>query len=473
VPIRAHRRALLTAGAAVVAATCVVATQGASANSGAPQHHGATTTPIKHLVVIFQENVSFDHYFATYPVAANTDGTTFQAAKHTPKVNNLRSAGLLTTNPNLYPPTRLTPSQALTCDQNHGYTPEQKAADGGKNDLYVQNTSVDTCTGLFGQPGLTMDYYDGNTVTGLWNYAQQYAMSDNSYSSVFGPSTPGALNLVSGQTHGVQAVDSVTGAVVPNDPSTVVSPDANGVGTVIGDPDPAFDDCSDKNHTATNNLAKATGKNIGDLLNEQDVTWGWFQGGFKPTTAYAGSGTYAVCGATDTNVGGASVVDYSPHHSPFEYYQSTSNPHHLPPSSVAAIGHTDQANHNYDLSDFSAALGAGNLPLPQGRGIPGRPRGLLRPHRRAALPGLDDQRAPEVARLVEHRGRRPLRRLGRLVRPRVRAAAQRLERLGPRRCRLHRGRIGPGDRRWLPRPLRPGPAPAAARRLAVREDELR
>jgi phospholipase C len=33
-----------------------------------------TTTPIKHLVVIFQENVSFDHYFATYPVAQNPGG---------------------------------------------------------------------------------------------------------------------------------------------------------------------------------------------------------------------------------------------------------------------------------------------------------------------------------------------------------------------------------------------------------------
>ena len=35
---------------------------------------GATASPIKHLVVIFQENVSFDHYFATYPTAADTDG---------------------------------------------------------------------------------------------------------------------------------------------------------------------------------------------------------------------------------------------------------------------------------------------------------------------------------------------------------------------------------------------------------------
>ena len=38
--------------------------------------------------------------------------------------------------------------------------------------------------------------YDGNTVTALWNYAQHFAMSDNSFSSTFGPSTPGALNLI-------------------------------------------------------------------------------------------------------------------------------------------------------------------------------------------------------------------------------------------------------------------------------------
>ena len=35
-----------------------------------------TKTPIKHLVVIFQENVSFDHYFGTYPNAANLPGET-------------------------------------------------------------------------------------------------------------------------------------------------------------------------------------------------------------------------------------------------------------------------------------------------------------------------------------------------------------------------------------------------------------
>ena len=47
-----------------------------------------------------------------------------------------------------------------------------------------------------------MDYYDGNTVTALWNYAQHFAMSDNFFDTTFGPSTPGAINLISGKTHG-------------------------------------------------------------------------------------------------------------------------------------------------------------------------------------------------------------------------------------------------------------------------------
>jgi phospholipase C len=89
------------------------------------------------------------------------------------------------------------------------------------------------------------------------------------------------------------------------------------------------------------------------------VTWGWFAGGFKPTSR---NGLTAVCGGSHTNAAGGSVADYLPHHAPFQYYLSTSNPHHLPPNSVASIGTTDQANHLYDLTDFDAALAAGNLP---------------------------------------------------------------------------------------------------------------
>ncbi|MEV1168866.1 alkaline phosphatase family protein [Nonomuraea sp. NPDC049784] len=344
---------------ATPSATAKALTPQALAAAQAKARAVRTNTPIKHVVVLFNENVSFDHYFGTYPKAANTDGTTFKAAKGTPPVDGLTKK-LLTKNPNVYNPKRLTHEQALTCSQDHGYAHEQLAYNGGKMDKFEEHVAHDTCGGnnIYATPGLVMDYFDGNTVTGLWNYAQNYAMSDNSYNTGFGPSTPGALNLISGQTHGFNAVDPTNGTNV-SDGSVVSSPDTKGVGTVINDPDPAYDDCSDNNHTAKNNLAAATGPNIGDLLNRKNVTWGWFQGGFKPTDT---SGTYAVCGATHQNIGGNSVVDYSPHHSPFQYYKSTSNPKHLPPSSTAAIGYTDQANHNYDLSDFDAALQSGNLP---------------------------------------------------------------------------------------------------------------
>jgi phospholipase C len=204
-----------------------------------------------------------------------------------------------------------------------------------------------------------MDYYDGNTVTGLWNYAQNYAMSDNNWDTTFGPSTPGALNLISGQTGGSYAVSPTTGAVVP-DPGTVSALNSQGLGTIYGDLDPAYDDCSDSSHAGTNPVGVATGQNIGDLLNARHLTWGWFQGGFAPTGTNAGG--FAVCGARHTNIGGLSITDYSPHHEPFQYYRSTANPKHLPPSSEASVGRTDQANHQYDLSWFYQTLQDGNMP---------------------------------------------------------------------------------------------------------------
>jgi phospholipase C len=321
----------------------------------------AAKTPIKHLVVIFDENISFDHYFGTYPKAkAKANGSPFHAKTGTPKINGLTPA-LLTKNPNKFQPKRLSPSQALTCDQNHSYQSEQQAFNGGQMNMFVQDTGHDACTGqptLFGETGLVMDYFDGNTVTALWNYAQNYAMSDNNFDPQFGPSTPGALNLISGNTGGGFTVSPKTGAKV-SDPGAIGSPDGQGVGTVYADPDPAFDDCSDGSHTSTSPVAEMTGKNVGDLLNTAKVTWGWFQGGFAPTGTKNG---FAVCGTTHQNIKKIAVQDYVAHHDPFEYYKSTANPKHLTPTSEAEIGQTDRANHNYDISDFSLTLKNGNLP---------------------------------------------------------------------------------------------------------------
>ena len=130
---------------------------------------------------------------------------------------------------------------------------------------------------------------------------------------------------------------------------------------MIADPQPYYDDCS--NHAAGNHLVRSTGRNVGDLLNAKGVTWGWFQGGFAPTTPYSGApGTHAACATTHQNIAGGSSTDYIPHHNPFSYYASTANPHHLAPSSIKAVGQTDQANHNYDLSVFAQAVKAKSLP---------------------------------------------------------------------------------------------------------------
>src|SRR3984885_3054608 len=190
------------------------------------QHHSdaaagyRTATPIKHVVVIFQENVSFDHYFATYPHATNPEGESqFHAKEGTPSVNGLPNT-LRNQNPNGSPtPFRLDPSQNYTCDMNHDYTPEQQAFDSGLMDKFPEFTTTPCPASTFSDvsglgAGVVMGYYDGNTVAGLWNYAQNFAMNDNSFDTNFGPSTPGAINVISGMTGGADLAAKV-GAVAP------------------------------------------------------------------------------------------------------------------------------------------------------------------------------------------------------------------------------------------------------------------
>ncbi len=373
--IPATAAAFVLAVIAACGAAAADSTAPDSASSPASQNAAPTATPIKHLVIIFNENVSFDHYFATYPKAANPPGEPAFAAKpSTPKVNNLANAHLLTDNPNFTnkangsdaaEPFRLDRSQAFTADQNHAYTAEQQAYDGGKADLFPKYTGKGTSGGVgaFGTKGQVMGYYDGNTVAAMWNYAQHFAMSDNAYTDTYGPSTPGMLNISSGQTNGMTIVATT------KKPSTVTAvsyyiDDGQGGLTMINDVDPGYDICSNPK-----DQAMMTGKTIGDLLNAGGVTWGWFMGGFRLDTSNA-NGSTGCKRSTHSTVVGADVVDYIPHHAWFQYYASTANPKHERPSSPAAIGYSfehdgttrDPANHNYDLADFYAAVKAGNFP---------------------------------------------------------------------------------------------------------------
>ncbi|HEV2954871.1 MAG TPA: alkaline phosphatase family protein [Xanthobacteraceae bacterium] len=377
-----------------------------------------TTTPIKHLVVIFQENVSFDHYFGIYPRAQNKPGETpFNASKRTPKSINtlltpldvddhfkpLVGVDLINNNPNSNPnapippnnmddgkpirnagdatnPFRLSPAQALTQDQNHLERPEQAAYNNGNMDGFP------AWVGAAGKPpagppaavgtkGLVMGYFDGNTVTALWNYAQHFSLNDNTYVSQFGPSSPGAINLISGQTNGFAATLNVFTGGPPDITLTDLTHEAFGDAshrpttlTMIGDSDPLLDKCSNPK------LEQVTfaGRNIGDLLNANGVTWGWFQGGFDLTVVNSNGSTGCSRKTLPTAPGTPAFTldDYIPHHEPFQYYASTRNPSHHRPSSVEAIGYSfiphsavpEPANHQYDIHDFYDALNAGRLP---------------------------------------------------------------------------------------------------------------
>ena len=109
-----------------------------------------------------------------------------------------------------------------------------------------------------------MDYYDGNTVTGMWNYAQHYSMSDNSFGTTFGPSAPGRDQRRFGRhrqcrrgARGQQPVD--LDARPP--PNADLTADGNGGYSLTSDAQPYWDDCS------TRDAVAMSGTNIGDELN--------------------------------------------------------------------------------------------------------------------------------------------------------------------------------------------------------------
>ena len=423
-----RRRAV--AGAVALGIGLAVALVGPGVGLSVAAPKDKTATPIKHLVIIFQENVSFDHYFGTYPNATNTSGQHFTAAPGTSAVNGL-SGALLTANPNGVNPRRYDPTNindVLTCDQDHNYSDEQRAFDGGVMDKFVSGVGTGTGTSPTGVPcraGDVMNYYDGNTVTGLWNYAQHYAMSDNSFGTTFGPSSPGAINLVSGDTGGVDMTHTANSPSIATaaKPNADLTPDGQGGYSMTSDPQPFWDDCS------TRDAVAMSGQNIGDRLNTAGLSWGFFQGGFRPTISYTDalattghsgqstatftpdefksanfqnsvphSSNQGICNAVHPVGAGLSSPltpgsgqfgykdDYIPHHQPFNYYASTANPHHLTLPTDAhgnvdrralkTIGTDtqhyingapafDTPNHQYDISDFDqlvAGISHGDLP---------------------------------------------------------------------------------------------------------------
>ena len=175
------------------------------------------------------------------------------------------STNLLTHNPNQDQPQRLDSSATglgadaggqLTCDEDHNYSDEQQAFDGGKMDHFVQSTGTDAGStspvGTTCQASQVMDYYDGNTVTAMWNYAQHYSLEDYSFGVTFGP--------VGARRHQRRAGDTgnVDTAIWPTarrsrqstSPDGDLTADGKGGFSLTNDAQPYWDDCSTRDAVA-------------------------------------------------------------------------------------------------------------------------------------------------------------------------------------------------------------------------------
>ena len=135
------------------------------------------TSPIKHIVVIMQENRSFDNYFGTYPGANGIPKNVCMPLDPDHPNNSPCVKPFLSTNP-------------VSEDMPHGYQPSTVAYDNGKMDGFMLAENEDP---------KTMSYYDNKTIPYYWDLAKHYVLADNFYSSVLSYSLPNHWYAVAGQ----------------------------------------------------------------------------------------------------------------------------------------------------------------------------------------------------------------------------------------------------------------------------------
>jgi phospholipase C len=247
-------------------------------------------SPINHLLVVTMQNASFDHLFGTYPGANGLDPSA-------PSYQQVDQAGK-TIKPYLL--TDMNPPGI-----NHTATSYQIAYDSGKMDKYAwENGDV------------SMGYYDNTSVgtaadgkqvgiSVLWNYAQQYALSDNFYASAMASEPSNMLYMSS--------ADVGTGS----DPYGYPQLDACTAGLYQ----------QNKNIGATITAPLAF-QNVGDQLAVNTISWAWSQEYF-------------------VNQQNGTCLHYVPQENPFQYFQSTANSANV---------------QNFDLAGFGTQLSSGTLP---------------------------------------------------------------------------------------------------------------
>jgi len=290
---------------------------------------------VGHVVVIYMENHSFDNLYGQFQGANGLSNATPANTTQVDGTGNVYA--FLPADPTTTAfPTNLkntyfnidqyVANNAMTNDVTHRYYQEQLQIDGGKMDKYafynIKGSSA----------GLSQGYYSTNLLP-LLPMAQKYVLCDNFFHSAFGGSF---LNH--------QWLIAAASPTFPNaDPRIVANPTLDASGNITADnfvtPDGyAVNTCYSVNTphpagTASYKLVpNQTNATIGDRLNDKNISWAWYAGGWDN----------ALAGNPDPN--------FQFHHQPFVYYKNY------------ADGTQLKKDHLKDETDFIAAAQAGTLP---------------------------------------------------------------------------------------------------------------
>jgi phospholipase C len=200
-PELTRRRLLTTAGAAATAAWAAEFLPGSvrKALAAGPPSRPGRLSDIKHVVVLMQENRSFNHYFGTMPgVRGFSDPTALTLSTGKPvyyqPVQTAAPAGTTQySNPDGY----LLPyhmDSATTAAQavpsiSHEWTAQHSAWNNGAMDNWLPaHIAADGANGPF-----TMGYYTRDDIPFHWALAENFTICDNYHCSVMGPTWPNRL----------------------------------------------------------------------------------------------------------------------------------------------------------------------------------------------------------------------------------------------------------------------------------------
>jgi phospholipase C len=291
--------------------------------------------PIKHVVVIYMENHSFDNLYGEFPGAngisnglatatqrdlAGTAYVTLPAVPGTtPFPATLPNAPF---NIDQYAPTNVN-----TPDLVHRFYQEQSQIDGGMNDRFAAISDA---------KGLSMGYYHTAGLP-LAAEAAKYTLCDAFFHSAFGGSFLNHMWLIGAKspewTGSASAIGTASNQLVPTSLNVNGSVNDGQVATIAGVPylvntvysvnKPALN--FTYNRPRVPNLTYAT---IGDRLSDKGISWAWYSGGW------------------DNALAGNADPLFQFHHQPFAYFAKY------------ADGTAAKAAHLRDESEFITLAGS-------------------------------------------------------------------------------------------------------------------